>query len=474
MVIEQSGMKNFINVAFANILSLFVGVLTGLIAPKLLGVEQFGYWQIFLLYINYVGLLHFGFNDGIYLRYGHYDYNELPKERFRSYFAFLTISQGMIAALLCIAVYFFVGDKIRFWIFFYVLINLVLINLTTFFAFTNQITKRFSVYTRLLVASKVVYILAVLGVFLTSQHVHMQFILIHTIVNVLTLAAYIYKSPDLVFGPRERIRDTWRDMFKNISIGFFVMIGNFMALAIIGLDKLFVERFLTLQDFAMYSFAAAMISVVILLLNAVSTAVYPYLARIDNEGILKTLYEKAGRLIFLFSGLALAGYFVFSFIVEWFLPQYVSALPIALLLFTTTYLRAKISIIGANYYKALHLQRQYTFNNILALCLGVVTNAIAIVIYRDNVAIAVASVVAFHLWYLYTEEFFKKRMGVNARKETLANLGLTAVFLLIGFLIESWYIGLIVYILIFLLIVGLFFFKDIRSMVRKGTGYLLE
>jgi O-antigen/teichoic acid export membrane protein len=470
----QSGLKNFIYVTGANILSLLAGVLTGLIAPKLLGVEEFAYWQIFLLYVNYVGLLHFGFNDGVYLRYGHYDYHELPKERFRSYFTFLFLFQGAIAAVLTLIIFAFSKDTVRAWIFLYVFINMVLINLTTYFAFINQITKRFSVYARLLTASKLIYIVAIAGIFFVRERFHMQFIIIHTGVNALTLAAYVYQSRDLVWGPREPMRSCWKDLIQNISVGFFVMIGNFMGLAIIGLDKLFVERFFTLQDFAMYSFAAAMISVVYLLLNAVSTAVYPYLARIKDESVLKVLYERAGRVIFLFSGLALAGYFVFSLIVEWFLPQYVEALPVALILFATTYLKAKISIIGANYYKALQLQRQYTLNNILALTAGAVTSIIAVVLYPENAAIAAASVVAFYLWYFYTESFFKKRLGVKVFKETIANTVLTAVFLVIGLAIRQWYIGIIAYLFFLLLMYFLLYFNDLRNMVKNGTAYFME
>lgn len=471
---QKAEIKNFIGVAGANILSLAVGVLTGLIVPKLLSVEEFGYWQIFLLYINYIGLLHFGFNDGIYIKYGHYSYDELPKQRFRTYFTFLFIFQGAIALLLSLAAYFLAGDKIRLWIFIYVAFNMVLINLTTFFAFVNQITKRFSVYTRLLSASKIIYILAIAGTLFVNERYHIIYIIVHTIVNIITLAGYMYKSRDLVFGTLDGILKNLRDIINNITVGFFVMIGNFMALAIIGLDKLFVERFLTLRDFAMYSFAAAMISVVYLLLNAVSTAVYPYLTRVRRREALKILYDKASIIIFILSGFTMAGYFIFYFIVERFLPQYIPSMPITLLLFTTAFLKAKISIIGSNYYKALHLQKEYTFNNIFALLLGILTNGIAIIFLPGNISIAAASVLTFHLWYLYTEHYFRRVLSVDRNKETWANLFLSAAFIAIGVLVKSWYIGLGIYLFIFLIFIIVFYKEEIRQIMSKGTNYLVE
>jgi hypothetical protein len=33
-------------------------------------VSANGYYQLYLLFTNYVGILHLGFNDGVYLKYG--------------------------------------------------------------------------------------------------------------------------------------------------------------------------------------------------------------------------------------------------------------------------------------------------------------------------------------------------------------------------------------------------------------------
>jgi hypothetical protein len=35
--------------------------------PRLVSVEDFGYWRLFPLYAGYVGFLHFGFADGALL-----------------------------------------------------------------------------------------------------------------------------------------------------------------------------------------------------------------------------------------------------------------------------------------------------------------------------------------------------------------------------------------------------------------------
>lgn len=53
-----------------------------------MSVSGFAYWQQYVLYSGFVGIFALGFNDGIYLLYGGYSYNELPFKRLRAAFRF--------------------------------------------------------------------------------------------------------------------------------------------------------------------------------------------------------------------------------------------------------------------------------------------------------------------------------------------------------------------------------------------------
>ncbi len=74
--------KNFTYILTANLISLLIATLIVLIVPKLIGVEDYGYWQVYLFYVSYVVFMHFGWSDGIYLRYGGKQYKELDKRLF--------------------------------------------------------------------------------------------------------------------------------------------------------------------------------------------------------------------------------------------------------------------------------------------------------------------------------------------------------------------------------------------------------
>ena len=70
----------------AQIISLSVSLVMNFILPKFISEYQYAMWQTYLLYVSYVGILHFGLLDGITLRYSQFDYDELDKPRIRSQF----------------------------------------------------------------------------------------------------------------------------------------------------------------------------------------------------------------------------------------------------------------------------------------------------------------------------------------------------------------------------------------------------
>ena len=77
-------LRNTSFVFSAQILVLLISIARALILPKIFPVESFGYWSVYWFYTSYVGIFCLGFNDGIYLKFGEYNYEELPHKLIRS------------------------------------------------------------------------------------------------------------------------------------------------------------------------------------------------------------------------------------------------------------------------------------------------------------------------------------------------------------------------------------------------------
>src|SRR5262245_25959183 len=63
----------------ANVLYLALQAVLTFLLPRLLTVESFGYYRLFILYSGFVGVLHFGYLDGLLIRWAAAP-NTLPRQ----------------------------------------------------------------------------------------------------------------------------------------------------------------------------------------------------------------------------------------------------------------------------------------------------------------------------------------------------------------------------------------------------------
>ena len=91
--------KNLVFSVLAQISSLVISFLFGLVVPKFIDEYQYAYWQTYALYVSYVGLLHFGIIDGLVLRYSQFDYDQLDRKTVRGQFNILFFTDVALAVL---------------------------------------------------------------------------------------------------------------------------------------------------------------------------------------------------------------------------------------------------------------------------------------------------------------------------------------------------------------------------------------
>lgn len=461
-------LKDFSYALGANILTFVMGFVTGFLIPKFLGVEDYAYIKLFSFYAGYVGILHFGFLDGIYIKFGSYDYKNLPKEKFRGYFKFLFLFQVIESIILSLIVYMFIKDINRSIVMYSVVFNVFIINITSMYGYIHQFTKRFKMFSINTVLAKLLYVVGCLALFAFNMYGYNEYIILQTVVNIIILALYVWNNKEITIGKSESIRENLDEYMLLIKNGFFIMIGNLMTIIILGIDRFFVDRFFTIKDFAMYSFAYTLVSLFCILLNSLTMVLYPYLTRAKEDSY-KKVYETIRISISMLMGATLAGYFIIKIVVIKFVPQYVGSFNIIVFLIPTLIFSAHISILIANFYKVLNKTKDYTKNNIVALFLGIIANFIGYFIYKDVVSISIATLIAFIIWVLYSDTYFKKKLKVDILKSQIFDILIVIIFI-ISAISLNWYIGLIVYCSSFIIIIALKYkaeLKDIIKMVKS-------
>lgn len=448
----------------ANFLNFLMGFVTGFIIPKFLGIDDYAYLKVFTFYVTYVGVAHLGFLDGIYIKYGAYDYDDLPRKKFRGYLRFLIVFQFIEAIVLALLAFLFIRNENRLNIVLFTIFNMIILNITNLWMFVHQITKRFKLFSINTILTKLLYVIGCVLLILNGVRGYNGYVILQTIINVIILVIYIYYNKDLVFGKAESVKETFKEAKELISIGFFVMIGNFMSVIILGIDRIFVDRLFSIKDFAIYSFAYTLISLFYILLNSLTMVIYPYLRR-AKEDTYKSVYETIRISITMLMSVTLCGYFVIKFIVSGFLPQYTDSFAILIFLVPTVIYSGQMNILIANYYKVMQKTKEYTTNNIIALILSILTNIIACFIYKDITSIAIATLISFILWLVYSDLYFKKTIKASVGRAYILDFSVLAIFFFSAYFFK-WYNGLVIYIVLLILLLTINNRKDIKNIIN--------
>lgn len=453
---------------------LFIfGVIQFFIIPKYLSIEDYGYWQLFILYGSYVGVLHFGFIDGILIRWGGRKLDDVKNEMNLG-IKFLLIEQSLVVFPLIILSYF-LDISLRF-IVFSVLIYAFFVNLTTFFTFSSQAVKKFTILTAMIFLSSLSFlILIILG--LLYFGLTKYYVIIAQICSYITiLVAYIYYYRSCIF----RLHPTgFKSMLefgkKNINIGIFVLFGNFCVIFFFTIDRLIVSSRFSITEFAIYAFALTGIWVIYTFIQAFSSVLFPHLAGLSDD-LKNQLHSNIKPVLILAWATALIVYFPFTRFIEFYLPQYLSSLPIMQILLATVGFGAIINILHVNYYKTYKKTKQYFLIAVSMLGLSFVLTITVIRYIGTLESIAGAMLVSYGLWFLINEIVLKntlKQKWIELIKSIIVICCFILVFFCILYFIQGYIYQIIIYLILFIIITSISYISFIKIIYNQIKHYLL-
>lgn len=376
----------------ANMLAVLTGLVTGFFVPRFLGTEQYAAYKTFGLYATYVGVLHFGFIDGLFLKYGGIEPARIDKGAFRSEFLFLLFTQASMTFLCAFAAFL-----LKNWLLLPVALLILPANLITFYKFFYQATGQFNRYARLNVLQPIFFLFAVLflvffvrtpraSLFITSQ--------VLIIAGVACLLA-AWGAADLRKEVYARILS--KENFKLISVGFFIMVGNLSGILFYSLDRWFVKIFLSTTDFAFYSLAVSMMGMVLVIVNSVSMTLYHRIAKQAED---LRFASRVKRYLVMLGVFSAGGFFAFDIVIPIILPDYVPALGVISLLFAGFPAIAVINGLFINLYKAKKREKHYFAVVLSMLFVSFLLNCVAVLLRPSGTAIALATLFSFNAWYI--------------------------------------------------------------------------
>lgn len=443
---------NMIRIFSANFLSIISGILLGFIIPAVLSIESYSYVKTYIFYISYVGLLHFGFIDGMYMKYGGKEIKDIDKGELKSEHKVFILMQAIITI-----VFVLFGVLTKDIIVILIGLSILPINTFAFHSLFYQATGQFKEYTKLSYIYTTVYLIfnILLAVVFRSQN-YIYYCLTNLITNGL-----IYILVEVKFYRNIKGVESKYDfkIWKNIRVGFFVLLGNLSVLLFYAADRWFIKLFLDINDFAYYSFALSMLNIVNSLVGAISVMFYNYLSKGEDEEKIK----KIKNYFLLLGGVASLGYFGLDAIVSVFLKKYSQSLSIIAISFSAYPYMIIINALYVNLYKARKNERKYFKVVVRMVGISVIYNTIAVTIWRSSESIAVATTISFITWYIYSMRDFKY---LRADLKEIIYLGIIMSTFLFFSHCFNWLIGGVGYLVTIVIMAITFYKKEVLEIIN--------
>lgn len=400
--------KNFVFAFGAQGLQLLQSVIWSLLIPKLMGVEQFGYWQLFIFYTQYGGFLSFGLIDGTFLKIGGQEYTNLDYPFFGFQLRMFSIWQAVI--LLPIAFYglSYTSPERSFIIemsCLYVFISNVMGYLMYVLQAVNEI--KYMSFGRML--TTIFFISSILLLLLLKTNHFQPYVICYILCNSVCLVYYITKTNEiLVCAFTTAIKKGYYGrMFSNVKVGSVLLLSNICGMLVLGFGRFMVDEEWGIRAFSVVSFSFMFVNFFMTFVQQGSLVLFPELRRWNEERI-RQFYVKFRRMMSLLFPSVLLLYLPIYYLVLLWLPQYLESAKYLIFLLPLCIFDTKMNLLCNTLFKVFNRVKLLLFCNMVALSCSVVGILISLFVIKNMVAVVLSMLISIIIRSVIAEVLLSK------------------------------------------------------------------
>lgn len=387
--------KGIFYVLIANIINLIINLVTTFFLPKYLSIDSYANIKLFNLYVTYLGILHFGFSDGMYLRLGGKKIDSISKSEVLDEFCTFKVFQVLMNVIM-IFISLFMKNSIL------LLCSLIIlpVNISNYIRnLYNAIGefKRYSFYTN--INTMMIFIINMILLFIIKTN-NSYFYIISYVIVYFIYWMFIEHETRKIFGKSEKAICFKKELFKDdIKSGFLLMMGNFCNVIFTSIDRIIVKKLIGIVEFAYYSFAVSIENLMNVFITPISTTMYNYFCN-NNK---KEKVVKIKKYILLFSSIVIVVAFPAKFFIEHWVTKYVNSVNILFFLVAAQYAAIMIKVVHINLYKAQKRQNRYFRIMICIIVISLILNLIGYFILKNLIIISIATFITNLIWLIVGE-----------------------------------------------------------------------
>lgn len=433
MKVKGNGFIKNLSYAFiAQSISLLSSFVIQFFCPKLLGVTEFAYWQLFLFYVSYINISRLGIIDGMYLKYGGKKENELDVALIKTEWLIYIVIQLAFGICMSLGAMVFISDSNRIFVFLACVLCLVIINSNNYFGFIFQAINKTSIYSISEVIYNLLWFVAVLVLLVFKINSFKVIVSFYIIGQVLAGIYLVRKSKFIFLSKITTVGKAFADLIVNMKIGLPLLIAMYASMLITGCVRMVVDFRWGIEVFGFFSFAMSLTTFILKFISQVSMVMFPALKRI-NIAQQKNIYEHTNGLLSIGLPAALIMFIPVKRLIVWWLPEYSTSMLYLGILLPICIFDGKMQLLYSTYLKIMRKERYLLLVNVVAVLVSLLLTVIGAYVIDSLESIAWALLLAVAIRSIFSSIILSRWMKIKTNSlQFISELALIILFALIS------------------------------------------
>lgn len=370
--------------------SFACSVVTTLLVPKILGVEEFAYWQLFVFYTSYVSVFQLGLNDGVYLQHGGESRGTIDKGLIRGELR-IGLAYQLVAALMIVLYGLcFEEDDGRAFVIVAAAVYLLLSNITYFISYVFQAINETKVASFSTIVNRSFYLIPLIVCVLMRVDSFRVYLFFYLLAQGLSLAYCLWKGRFFLSSKPIALFRAVKETFASMRVGVVLTIANISGMLIMGMARIVIDNVWGLSAFGEVSLSLSIVNFALTFITQASMVLFPALRTVD-ENSERAYYGKIRDGLAVLLPAAVLFYAPLRWLVGIWLPQYYDSLIYLAFLFPVCLFEVQTDLTVGTFLKVRNELKALLFINAAALLVTLLAQGVALLVFNTPMAAVIAS-----------------------------------------------------------------------------------
>lgn len=424
--------------------SALTSTLLTLALPKVLGVDDFGYWQLLVFYAGYIGFFHLGLNDGVYLVFGGTSRQGIDKREINSQFLLSMLWQIVLTFVLMALAVIFSTEQERSFVAFVTVLLIVVTNGGQFLGYLFQAMGETRLFSLSVVSESLLMLTGMIVLVVCGLRTFEPYALLYLLSKLARFCFCCIYSKDFFMAGCKPLSRAVRSAFAFIRVGMKLMFANIMGTLILGIARFLIDANWGIEVFSSVSFALSIATFFMMFISQASMVLFPALRQSGKDESM-SFYNSALNLLNVFLPMIYLLYFPIVFFLGVWLPDYVASFSYLVYVLPLCLFEGKMDIVGATYLKVFRRENFLLLANLATFAMSAMASCLGTYCFHSVDLILVSVVVALAARGLVVEAYVCRLFGTKVSLTSFAAIAVSFGFIAVCLFVPNEFRAFVVF-----------------------------